>query len=141
MFLCFFPTLILTNTPSRSTQGGSSCNHKFRGLSLRANYIDRATAACRRSYCQLLRIEGCCVVSATDPYGRIRIPAGTPTIHIFLLFSSIPIRKDSDSRVNNCYPFLLLSLKLIIDCLRVFGSQVLTVVFIEIDFFSHITAC
>jgi hypothetical protein len=28
------------------------------GLSPRANYIDRATSACRRSDCQLLRIEG-----------------------------------------------------------------------------------
>jgi hypothetical protein len=28
------------------------------GLSPQANYTDRATAACRRSYCQLLRIEG-----------------------------------------------------------------------------------
>jgi hypothetical protein len=28
------------------------------GLSPRANYIDRATAACRRSDCQLVRIEG-----------------------------------------------------------------------------------
>jgi hypothetical protein len=28
------------------------------GLSLRVNYTDRATAACRRSDCQLLRIEG-----------------------------------------------------------------------------------
>jgi hypothetical protein len=28
------------------------------GLSPRANYTDRATAACRRSGCQLLRIEG-----------------------------------------------------------------------------------
>jgi hypothetical protein len=31
---------------------------KLRGLSPRANYTDRATAACRRSDCQLLRIEG-----------------------------------------------------------------------------------
>jgi hypothetical protein len=31
---------------------------KFRGLSVRANYTDRATAACRQSDCQLLRIEG-----------------------------------------------------------------------------------
>jgi hypothetical protein len=28
------------------------------GSSPRANYTDRAIAACRRSYCQLLRIEG-----------------------------------------------------------------------------------
>jgi hypothetical protein len=44
---------------------------KLHGLSPRANYTDRATAACRRSDCQLLRIEGCHVVSVTDPYGRI----------------------------------------------------------------------
>jgi hypothetical protein len=31
---------------------------KLHGLSTRANYTDRATAACRRSDCQLLRIEG-----------------------------------------------------------------------------------
>jgi hypothetical protein len=44
---------------------------KLCGLSLRANYTDRATAACRWSYCQLLRIEGCRLDSAADPYGRI----------------------------------------------------------------------
>jgi hypothetical protein len=44
---------------------------KLHGLSPRANYTDRATAACRRSDCQLLRIEGCNVVSVTDPYSRI----------------------------------------------------------------------
>jgi hypothetical protein len=31
---------------------------KLRGMSPRANYTDRATAACRRSWYQLLRIEG-----------------------------------------------------------------------------------
>jgi hypothetical protein len=31
---------------------------KLHGLSPRANYTDRATAACRRSDCQLLRIQG-----------------------------------------------------------------------------------
>jgi hypothetical protein len=31
---------------------------KLHGPSPRANYTDRATAACRRSDCQLLRIEG-----------------------------------------------------------------------------------
>jgi hypothetical protein len=31
---------------------------KLRGLSPQSNYTDRATAACRRSLCQLLRIEG-----------------------------------------------------------------------------------
>jgi hypothetical protein len=46
-------------------------NTKLHGVSPRANYSDRATAACRRSDCQLLRIEGCHVVSVTHPYGRI----------------------------------------------------------------------
>jgi hypothetical protein len=41
---------------------------KLHGLSPRANYTDRATAACRRSDCQLLRIEG---ATWTDPYVRI----------------------------------------------------------------------
>ena len=43
---------------------------ELRGLSSRANYTDRAAAAGRRSYCQLLRVEGCHVVSATGPHGR-----------------------------------------------------------------------
>jgi hypothetical protein len=34
------------------------------------NYTDRATAACRRSLFQLLRIEVCRMVSAAVPYGR-----------------------------------------------------------------------
>jgi hypothetical protein len=32
--------------------------NKLHGLSPRANYTDRATAACRRTDCQLLRIKG-----------------------------------------------------------------------------------
>jgi hypothetical protein len=31
---------------------------KLCGLSPRVNYTDRTTATCRRSWCQLLRIEG-----------------------------------------------------------------------------------
>jgi hypothetical protein len=31
---------------------------KLRGRSPQANYTDRATAACRRSWCQPLRVEG-----------------------------------------------------------------------------------
>jgi hypothetical protein len=38
---------------------------KLHGLSPRANYTDRATAACRRSDCQLLRISGQCDGSQT----------------------------------------------------------------------------
>jgi hypothetical protein len=37
------------------------------GFSPRANYTDRATVACLRSNCQLLRIQTCRVVSAEDP--------------------------------------------------------------------------
>jgi hypothetical protein len=36
----------------------NNLKQKLHGLSPRANYADRATAACRRSDCQLLRIEG-----------------------------------------------------------------------------------
>jgi hypothetical protein len=43
---------------------------KFRGISPQANYTDRATAACRRSLCQLFADRGCRVVTATDPHGR-----------------------------------------------------------------------
>jgi hypothetical protein len=34
-------------------------------------YTDRATAACRRSDCQLFADRRCNVVSVTDPYGRV----------------------------------------------------------------------
>jgi hypothetical protein len=44
---------------------------KLHGLSPRANYTDRATAACQQSDCQLFAESGCHVVSVTDPYGRI----------------------------------------------------------------------
>jgi hypothetical protein len=40
---------------------------KLHGLSPRANYTDRATAAFRRSDCQLLRID----INRSDPYSRI----------------------------------------------------------------------
>jgi hypothetical protein len=43
--------------PSTDTTGLLQTN-KLHGLSSQANYTDRATAACRRSDCQLLRIEG-----------------------------------------------------------------------------------
>jgi hypothetical protein len=43
---------------------------KICALSPRANYTYRATAACRRGWCQRLRMEGRSVVSVTDPYGR-----------------------------------------------------------------------
>jgi hypothetical protein len=37
---------------------GISNIYKETGFSQQASYTDRVTAACRRSYCQLLRIEG-----------------------------------------------------------------------------------
>jgi hypothetical protein len=40
------------------------------GFSPRANYTDRAIAVCRRSLCQLLRTERCCVGRAVYPYGH-----------------------------------------------------------------------
>jgi hypothetical protein len=33
-------------------------NNKLHGFSLQPNYTERATAACRQSYCKPLRIEG-----------------------------------------------------------------------------------
>jgi hypothetical protein len=41
--------------------------------SSRANYTDRETAACRRNYYQLLRIEGCRLDSARDSHGHILV--------------------------------------------------------------------
>jgi hypothetical protein len=40
---------------------------KLHGLSPRENYTDRATAACRRSDCQLFADRGCHVVSVMNP--------------------------------------------------------------------------
>jgi hypothetical protein len=45
--------------------------NELRGLSPRGNYTDQATAACRRSYCQLLRIEGATLSAWRILYGRI----------------------------------------------------------------------
>jgi hypothetical protein len=44
--------------------------NKLRGLSPRANYTDRAKAACRRSWCQRFADRGCRVVSARDLCGH-----------------------------------------------------------------------
>jgi hypothetical protein len=49
-------TLNLNNKFGFSTN--QSGGKKLHGLNSQANYTDRATAACRRSDCQLLRIEG-----------------------------------------------------------------------------------
>jgi hypothetical protein len=47
----------------------SNKQNKLHGLSPRANYTDRATAACRRRDCQLLRIKGA-------KWSAWRIPSG-----------------------------------------------------------------
>jgi hypothetical protein len=44
---------------------------KLCGLSPRTNYTDRATAACHRSQCQLLRLEAVSWSARRIPYGRI----------------------------------------------------------------------
>ena len=54
----------------RRTDGQNFPKGLLRVLSPRANYTDRAAAAGRRSYYQLLRIEGCHVVRATNSLGR-----------------------------------------------------------------------
>jgi hypothetical protein len=44
---------------------------KLRGRSPQANYTDRATAACRRSFLvPNFAGRGCCVVSATNSHGH-----------------------------------------------------------------------
>jgi hypothetical protein len=58
-----------THLPFCSSQNLHRLKTKLRALSPWANYTDRATAACRLSYCQLLRIEG-----ATWSARLIRLP-------------------------------------------------------------------
>jgi hypothetical protein len=48
----------MVSTRSLTEMSTRNVQNKLRGLSPQANYTDRATAACRRSYYQLLRIEG-----------------------------------------------------------------------------------
>ena len=65
--------VVKTITWSSAVLGFSKIQSTFfflHGLSPQANYTDRAAAAGRRSQCQLLWIEGCHVVSTTDPHGR-----------------------------------------------------------------------
>jgi hypothetical protein len=51
-----------------SSSSGVYSNNKLRDLSPRANYTGGATAACRRSECQLLRIEGATWSAWRIPY-------------------------------------------------------------------------
>jgi hypothetical protein len=68
---------------------------KLHGLSPLANYTDRATAACRRSDCQLLRIEG-----AT--WSAWRIPTAVFSVyrHEPLLFYKVALQLYSRGWVN-----------------------------------------
>jgi hypothetical protein len=51
--------ILILHVKKSSVRGKfSDVKKKLNGLSSRANYTDRATASCRRSECQLLRIEG-----------------------------------------------------------------------------------
>jgi hypothetical protein len=58
-------------TPTADPVLGNRMKKELHGLSLRANYTDRATTTRRRSDCQLFADRGCHVVSVADPYGRI----------------------------------------------------------------------
>jgi hypothetical protein len=62
---------------------------KLRGFSPQASYTDRATAACRRSQCQLLRIDG--VVWSAQ-----RIPT---SINLDFLDSELLLFRSSSSSV------------------------------------------
>jgi hypothetical protein len=53
-----FKTLFAPETVFYRGRNFINTQKKIHGLSPRANYTDRATAACRRRDCQLVRIEG-----------------------------------------------------------------------------------
>jgi hypothetical protein len=69
--LCRKCEILDVSQPSRPPWPVTGIKTKLHDLSPRANYTDRATAACRRSDCQLFVDRGCHVVSVTDTYGRI----------------------------------------------------------------------
>jgi hypothetical protein len=61
IYVLFGRTASVVRVPGyRTEMCCASCEvtNKLHGLSPRANYTDRATAACRRSDCQRLRIKG-----------------------------------------------------------------------------------
>jgi hypothetical protein len=78
-FTAYFPvsSLRLSMVP------GAYISKKLHGLSPRANYTDRATAACRRSDCQLLRIKG-----AT--WSARRIPTAVFSVEPLLFYQVAP---------------------------------------------------
>jgi hypothetical protein len=91
-----------------------SCHkNKLHGLSPRANYTDRATAACRPSDCHLLRIEGATWLAWRIPYAVFSdFWTGAAT---FLSSSSsvVPTRLSGPrSRPTTCFPFFLLFQKI-----------------------------
>jgi hypothetical protein len=53
---------------------------KLHGLSPRTNYTDRATAACRRSDCQLVQIEGPRVQRDVSPWPYSRFSRQEPLL-------------------------------------------------------------
>jgi hypothetical protein len=85
----------------------------------RANYTDRATAACRRSDSQLFADRGCHVDSVTDPYGRYFFYQAAPQLYSrgwvdpvpdpLLFFFSGQQSLTSHSRAAVCLDFVHLS--------------------------------
>jgi hypothetical protein len=66
------------------------------GFSPQANYTDRATAACRRSYCQILRIEG--VTSAQRVPTAVNLDFLDPEPLLFRPNSSVILTRLSRPR-------------------------------------------
>jgi hypothetical protein len=58
MALTHRPKSLVHNFSAFTLHNAKTNKNKLHGLSPRANYTDRATAACRRSDCQLLGIKG-----------------------------------------------------------------------------------
>jgi hypothetical protein len=56
--MCVLYLIAVPLPPDKTHLQLNNNKKKLHGLNPRANYTDRATAACRRSDCQLLRIEG-----------------------------------------------------------------------------------
>jgi hypothetical protein len=54
---------------TRYAQQNATNRNKTNSLAFSPPSEQRA-ADCRRSLCQLMRVEGCCMVSATGPHGR-----------------------------------------------------------------------
>jgi hypothetical protein len=70
--ICFFSKKNMFGVDARVTSPScwQSLGKELVCLSPLANYTYRGTAACRRSYCQLMRIEGVIWSAQRDPHGR-----------------------------------------------------------------------